>query len=79
MNLLNRSYREQLKNNNIIIEQATTLDGRKVWYIIEVCEHRKPLLCHYPKGKVIDINDIGRILKSGWGEFPDDEVLKDFL
>ncbi len=51
-------------------------NGRKAWFLAEIDKLKRPLLAAAAKSGQFDLTRYGRVLYSGWGEGPGDEILE---
>ena len=71
------SFLEKLNKNrsNIYLVQGTDR-GRKAWYYVQVEPMKVPLFLKEAPGKQVNLEDYGRIVYSGYGEEPPEDIKK---
>ena len=52
-------------------------NGRAAWHYVLVSPEKIKELRHQKSGTNIDVTDFGNIIRSGWGENPSDEIVKE--
>lgn len=52
-------------------------DGRPAWHYVLVSPEKIKALRQQQSGTNIDVTDFGKIIRSGWGENPSDDIVKE--
>ena len=52
-------------------------NGRAAWHYVLVSPEKTKELRNQKSGTNIDVTDFGKIIRSGWGENPSDEIVKE--
>ena len=69
------AYKKHKAQSGEIYLSRGQFEGRKTWHYIMVDKMRLPLLLKHAKIREIDLRDYGKILFSGFGEEPPQELV----
>ena len=71
---VNIKYEENASERIYLVRGKDT--GKQAWHYVLVKKALLPLFLRRTNGGKVDVSDFGRILKSGWGKDPPEEVRK---
>ena len=68
------NHRHKFHGNDLCFILRGRDRGRDAYHYVEVKRHLKPLFLKKTKNGNVDVKDFGKVIKSGWGINPEDEV-----